>query len=199
MHRKNLPFFLSLLLLILVLTSTESAYAKSHTVCQSGELGIGLLFTSGTETVKPTSNGIIYSHKCQVEDRSSASNWWEPGWRLDTQITNGPIDRGYAGPTEVRYLGNLYDTCYAAPANSACLSQDSEKPYMNYDIVPYCCKLKPEEAEDREKKGLEKGRGGNEEGEEQILGIDRRLGRENREPIDDDLSSYFGQVESEDW
>lgn len=183
MHWKTLPFFPFLLLL----TSKTSA---NPTVCQPDELGIGLLYTFAEE---PNLFGIIYSHTCELQDRSSAPNWWEVGWKKGTQVINGPIHRGYAGPTEVQYSGRTYNRCYAASGNSACLRQN--KPGANYDIVPYCCGETPAEGEDDWDPTSSRGEGTDEKGQKQVWGIED----EGERPIGDDWSSYFDGVDSENW
>lgn len=93
----------------------------------------------------------------------------------------------------MQYLGRTYDRCYTASGNSACQRQN--KPGANYDIVPYCCGEMPAKGEDDWDPTSGTGERMDEKGEKQVLGIED----EGERPIDDDLSSYFDEVDSENW
>ena len=123
-----------LLPLIFFTLRVISSAIPSPAVCQSGEVGIGLIVDNDGIT-----NGAIYTSSCELLDKSSESTWYEGGWSVGTRVSSGVGVDGYSGPSGVLVDGRIYKSCYSLSQTSSCLLRDQKDKIPDHAIVPYCC------------------------------------------------------------
>lgn len=130
---------LSFLHFLILFTLRVTSYVVTPTVCQSGEIGIGLIISYAGN--QKTTNGAIYSSSCDLLDRSSESTWYQGGWGSGTAVNSGIGADGYSGPSGAMINDRVYEACYSLSQTANCILTDQSHKHKipDHTIVPYCC------------------------------------------------------------